>query len=710
MWFLQIVRSFFYVIDNTLYNFIPTVYDLLMTISRTSILTQSQIKEFADRIQMLLGVFMLFKVSFSLITYIINPDEFSDKSKGFGKLLANVVFTLIMLVLVPYAFSMAYELQAKILEDNAIGTLILGEKPENNYLNNAGQSIAYHAMIPFFSPGNINEDLSLCINMLNEDGTFNDDCSKALYDAVDSDEPDTMIENYKTGVKMSSLGLTFRLDIAKQETKDKNNFLINYMAPVSTVVAVVVLLLLITFCMDVALRSVKLAFLQLIAPIPIISFVDPKSGKDGIFKKWYQMCFSTYLSLFVRLAALYFGIYVISKVNGMYDVINGSRVSDPWVQIFVIIGILMFIKQLPKILEGFGIKLDGGGFNLNPLKKFQEQAFGVGAGKKTLGAARGLATGLAVGAVGTATGAGAARFLTGAFRGAADGLKGKKFNEIRMNQVKRNADMRQARADGSTFRGRAGAYVSSFFGAPGRLGHAEGGISDLKKKKEELTANIYKDQQRTKRLQEMSSDFSSVKEAAKNLITSNKAGAVSDAWNRMNARLEALKQNLSNATTDAERRTLSEQVINQQNNINRFINGHGLARVIDNRSSLNAGDVADLNNKLEALNNKYHQNEIIDSNTGRPADATAMTYDQLKGLDNSFSNAVASMSSNIYNTEQQISNIDHEIAVREQEKAKPQADMRAVNGTPGGPYGRGIGRGPGPGGPGPGGPGPGGHP
>ena len=397
MWFLQIVRSFFYTLDSTLFNFIPTVYDLLITISRTTILTQGQIKAFADRIQLLLGVFMLFKVSFSLITYIINPDDFSDKGKGFGKLWMNIVITLLMLVLVPYAFSMAYELQALILEDNAIGTLILGTEPKNNYINTAGQEMAYTVMIPFYMPDVSNDNLTSCINMVNEAGEFDQNCSNGLYQATGLKEPDTMIENYKMGVENSSLGLTFRLDIAKQTITSGSNsggFLINYMAPISTVVAVVVLLLLITFCMDVALRSVKLAFLQLISPIPIISFVDPKSGKDGLFKKWYKMCFSTYISLFVRLAALYFGVYIISQVNGMYDVVNGSQVSDPWVKIFVIIGVLMFVKQLPKILEGLGIKLDGAKFQLNPFKKFEDEAFG---GKQIIGAGAAGLAGVAAG-------------------------------------------------------------------------------------------------------------------------------------------------------------------------------------------------------------------------------------------------------------------------------------------------------------------------
>ena len=96
--FTKNIRIFFFGIDWLLYNFIPTIYNFIITISRTSILSQGQIKDIGGRIQALLGVFMLFKVSFSIITYIINPDEFSDKSKGFAKLWQNAIISLILLI------------------------------------------------------------------------------------------------------------------------------------------------------------------------------------------------------------------------------------------------------------------------------------------------------------------------------------------------------------------------------------------------------------------------------------------------------------------------------------------------------------------------------------------------------------------------------------------------------------------------------------
>ena len=443
MFFAKIFRRFFFSLDSVLFNFIATLYDLLMAISRTTILTQGEIAKFATRIEILLGVFMLFKVSFSLITYIVNPDDFSDKSKGFGKLIQNSVISLVLLVLVPYIFQMAFSLQAKVLEGNVLARLMLGEDleqngVEDNVLIDAGERMSFYVMLPFFKPnysinGGEGADLSACINLYDkgDDGknVFSESCKSALI-SVNKDQgngmDDTDVENYANGINEQSLGLTFRINPAISTIgSDKDEqFVIDYMSPISTVVAVIVCLLLVTFCIDIGIRSVKLAFLQLIYPIPVISYMDPKGGKDGMFSKWYKMCFSTFISLFVRLLALYFGLYIISRIGsmGIYDVVNGSQITNGWVMIFVIIGVLMFIKQLPKILENMGIKLEGdGNFNLNPLKRVFDEKNGI-AGAKAI-----KRTGIAAGAAGLAGAAAiGANALTGAQRfGNAKGLKGK---------------------------------------------------------------------------------------------------------------------------------------------------------------------------------------------------------------------------------------------------------------------------------------------
>lgn len=574
MWFWKIMRRFFLSLDSVLFNFIDVLYDLLMSISRTSILTQGEIAQFAQRIELLLGIFMLFKLAFSLITYIVNPDDFSDKQKGFGKLIQSAVISLLMLVLVPYIFQMAFNLQTKVLEGNVLAKLILGEDDEadgnDNFLNTAGEEMAFSVMLPFFKPNySINNssgvDLADCINIYESQGdknVFSTKCKTALSKAGMETTP---LENYSAGITERSLGLTFRIEAALSTTGDDDteDFLIDYMAPISTVVAVVVCLLLVTFCIDIGVRNVKLAFLQLIYPIPVISYMDPKNGKDGLFKKWYQMCFSTFLSLFIRLLALYFGVYIISKVGslGVYDVVTGSQITNGWVMIFVIIGVLMFVKQLPKILENLGIKLDGDGkFTLNPLKKLEEGAIGGKYLSRMPKAAAGAAIGLGMGAVGTATGAGAGKWFTGMTSGLANGLKGKKMGEIHKGQLDANKRMREAIANGSTFLGRRRTQISGAIGSRGELGNIEKNISDFEKEKEKIENQIAPTKAKINKANDTAKSISDIQDRAIAKIKQGKGTAGTTYLKRL--RLAEQYEQQGNARKAEAARQAAERYLN----------------------------------------------------------------------------------------------------------------------------------------------------
>ena len=435
MWFTKLMIQFFFWIDKIVYNFIPLIYDLLLDIARTSILTQADIANMAERIYKLLAIFMIFKVTLSLIMYVVNPDDFSDKSKGVAKLGTNIVISLALLILTPYIFNYAYQVQTIILEDNSLATLIFGEDTgEESFLNSAGDKMSYMTMSAFFSPnlslGNLYECSNLYEIIEGEDGEkvkkFNQKClgtedTDGTLMAYTKENPNfskTTLDNYVAGVEHSNLGLMFRQDMALATTSDGSELIMDYKFVFSTAVGVIIILLLITFCMDVAVRSLKLAFFQLIAPIPILSYIDPKSGKDGLFKKWYEMCFKTFLSLFIRLLALYFAVYVISKVADMQlvDVIDGSYVGG-WnlLTVFIIIGALMFAKQLPEILKGLGIKLDGDGkFTLNPLRKMENQMLGGKYLKKPNDALAKLGKGI-ITAPGQALATGGKRLVAGAY-------------------------------------------------------------------------------------------------------------------------------------------------------------------------------------------------------------------------------------------------------------------------------------------------------
>lgn len=413
----DIFRGLFALLDRAVYSLIPIIYNLIEDLAHVSILTMAEMDEFAGRIYTLLGLFMLFKVSFSIITYIINPDKMLDKQTGMQNIIKNVIIVLIMIISAPAAFQLLYDTQSAILKDQVIPKFILGYTSddlmssygfniypidENGYgcsedvaVEDSGNYVALMVFKGFFQLE------PAVINTANSDEEFMEYyCFIAGYNNYeDSYENEFATVSYYT--RNSNI---YNATADGKGIFDSGQYYVNYRILLSTGVGIIVLLLFVNMCFDVAVRSVKLTFLQLISPIPIISYIDPNSGKQGMFKKWITEVFRTWASLFIRLAAIYFAIYLIQELNDNVAVINNWNIkSYSWaINLFMIIGLLMFAKTLPSLLEQLipGLKL--GKMQLNPFKKVGEEALGAKQVAKTAGL-------LGAGAIGL-TGAGIAHF------------------------------------------------------------------------------------------------------------------------------------------------------------------------------------------------------------------------------------------------------------------------------------------------------------
>lgn len=382
------LRLLFAQIDKMIYWLISVTYSIIMQLKNISIFGEGDIKDFSSRIYVFLGIIMLFKVTFSLITYLVDPDASKDKSKGTGNLIKNILITLILIVLVPYGFDLLYNAQAAIIDDNLVPRLILGTKDEPNNLtlmmdsdtckgesasvSNYGDYLALATLRPF-------------IQVYEDSDTSKEDLLASLDDS-------TRVVYCLSG-KTSSV-LSKSVLYADTAVLNTGEYIFEYNYLISTAFGVLVLLLLLNFCFDIAVRTIKLGFLEIMAPIPIISYIDPKSGKDGQFKKWLKEVFNTWLSLFLRLGVIYFAIYIITMINKNVQEIHDENGNI--IMLFLIIGALMFAKQAVPLIESiFGIKLNHT-VQLNPFKKISEQALG---GKVVLGLGA-AGAGLATGAVG----------------------------------------------------------------------------------------------------------------------------------------------------------------------------------------------------------------------------------------------------------------------------------------------------------------------
>ena len=149
---------------------------------------------------------------------------------------------------------------------------------------------------------------------------------------------------------------------------------IEYKIFFSTIIGVVSAWLFTSFAIDMAVRAVKLVYMQIIAPVPLMLQILPKF-KDN-FQKWLKTVLSLFLEVFIRLTFVYIVAYLISHLwaimsGGWLEKANLDVVEKFLAQVILIIGMLIFAKTAPQFIsETLGI--DSGNLNLGIRKKLAE--------------------------------------------------------------------------------------------------------------------------------------------------------------------------------------------------------------------------------------------------------------------------------------------------------------------------------------------------
>lgn len=386
----DIFRSLFALLDRAAYLLLGWMYQILFNVASADIFANDTIQKFYGRVQLIIGVFMIFKLSISIIQGIINPDTFTDKKSGFSNVIMRIVFALVMLtVLTPInipspanryqiqlnnnglLFGTLYSLQTRILENNTLGRLILGTT-DNNTSSNNNPNMSESERLQKTSNMFTSTILKGFIRFNLKDGETDETkaenrvCENINQDVVDvytnlEADPNQLLSLVNASCETQKSGFSAILGAFKR-LGGSDRYVFAYIPIISTIVAAIFIYILLGEIVTIAIRTVKLAVLRLIAPIPIISYIDPKSAKDGAFASWVKSLASTYLELFIHLAVIYFVIFLIQDmiVNGI--VINtGSGIIGVLSFIFIWIGLFFFIKQAPKFIKDvLGIKGGGG--------------------------------------------------------------------------------------------------------------------------------------------------------------------------------------------------------------------------------------------------------------------------------------------------------------------------------------------------------------
>lgn len=445
------IYSLLITLVGAIYNLVATVFELFSMLSKVTTIDKNVYGNIIENFYLLIGVVMLFIIAFYLLKAMINPDDNKETSSG-GKIVKNFITSVIILLILPTIFNFAFSFQFAIVDYNTIGRMF-GYNNSADTMASAGNSMANSVFTAFFTPSR-----EQCPT-----GDF-DECAKDITSG--EDKLSTVISNVnKTGYFTSYS--KFGDNVAKNEIDF--NFLIALIAGLYLVYVIF------SFCLDLGVRLVKLVFYQIIAPIPVFLRVVPEGKLSNTFNDWVKITITCYLEVFIRLFIIFFGVYLISAFTsneGLGSFLNlGSGFLGLMAKVIIILGVITFIKQAPKLLG------DIFGFDSSNMKLGLREKLAAGglfaAGAAAGGAITSAVTGFAgskkhgIRRLGGALGSG----IAGARRGLKSGMGAKNFTEMKQAASK-------AASDVETKKQKREAYIASHGGTI--RGVASGLISDTK--------------------------------------------------------------------------------------------------------------------------------------------------------------------------------------------------------------------------------------
>ena len=337
------LRTLMLTLCDVIYKMIYLTFNIFEKLGTAQIIEDSQVQEIFNRVGLIIGIFMLFRLTFSFIQYIVDPDAMFDKKKGAGNIIAKIIIAIVLLGSTSTIFKFAFTLQERIVDSHIISKIIFGSQKE---IDNFGGELSANVFTAFYR--------------LNDEANLKDDedCKEyfKLSNEADKDETTTVIAEQIANTQGS---LTMAYSCITERDEDDKEYVVSFDGGgfIALVAGVFVLYTIMIFTIQVGVRVLQLAYLQIIAPIPIMMYITPKG--DEQLKKWGQQCLTTFLDFFIRVAIIYFAVFIIKSIWQTGTIGNiltaGTESASGWetayVGVIMIIAVLTFAKKVPNLIK-----------------------------------------------------------------------------------------------------------------------------------------------------------------------------------------------------------------------------------------------------------------------------------------------------------------------------------------------------------------------
>lgn len=331
-----------------IYGLIPDVYAIFEFFAKQEFFTRGELANLWNNLYVVMSVLVLFAIGIKLISAIVNPDALdgkdSPKKKNAKRSFFDAIIAVFLIILIPMGFSLLTSLQTEIIESKFIQKYIFGITFTAESQSSVGQLLAYQTLSAFLYP---------CTDT---DGTCNPQDGQNAMNALSWD-----IKKMGDYIKSEDL----KSDGINDGSIHKNNVV--YHPVLGLVAGGLVLYQVVIMALDMALRSAKLALLELMLPIILGAFIFDRE----ILTKWVKEFISTYLGAFLKLMAVTMMVLGLSRINIFFESFENSmngevvdnNIAKGLLRLILMMGILRLVKEVPNIINkifGTNIQYQGG--------------------------------------------------------------------------------------------------------------------------------------------------------------------------------------------------------------------------------------------------------------------------------------------------------------------------------------------------------------
>ena len=415
-WIFKPLFSLLLYIDGVVYSLVAYSYKVFMLMAQLNFnVVYAWVSPLIDRIKAIIMVLIMFKLGYSLIQYMINPDKLTNERVGGAALIKNIAWCSALLISYTFIFSVMNELSLLIIgvpKGYEFTTLKeIADVTTDGQENDSGLIARFIFGTQADDMGDFGKYLATTTLRVFLHGKDN---QGSIVESIYSDQ---------AAKDINSFDLTKITDVVSALDKT-----VEYKYPIiSTAMAVYLIWSIVKLSIEIGVRMFKLIVLQIMAPVAIVSIID-KGFEAKPWKAFIDTYWKTWIDAFIRVASLFLVTAFISKFwtdrSALFPEVDGF--TRYIVLLIVIFAAYRFAQLLPKFIDG----IFGHSLSENNSKGFGKVLGGIaGFG---LGSIGGLITG-AVGGAGVAGTLG--NMISGGIGGANAGRRGDNISSFFKNQV-----------------------------------------------------------------------------------------------------------------------------------------------------------------------------------------------------------------------------------------------------------------------------------